>query len=226
MQDSIIEGLDWPHQARLAVCVIVAGFNSANDANAVGMDSLQHRLLDFLRERAVPAGLVGDFGTQLQQGREASSFQMLSRYAGEPSNNDIVAAGESTSGAGSQQWELALGHAAEPRWIEDNGRNRLLIPLDRQCSDSQMLQPPWWTPDEWLQYAMDSFDCLHQEAEHRPRVFGLHLTPLASGRSGTIQALGQLLGYIHERESVWLAGVSDIAQHCLQLQATAKGTKA
>ena len=90
----------------------------------------------------------------------------------------------------------------------------------------KVMVPAWWTPDEWLQYVMDSFDCLHAEGALAPTFLGIRLSPQASGRPGALQALDQLLGYIQQREAVWLTSVGELARHCARFVSEADGSSA
>ncbi|MCB1629892.1 MAG: hypothetical protein KDI48_19335, partial [Xanthomonadales bacterium] len=73
-------------------------------------------------------------------------------------------------------------------------------------SDRCMGDPRRWTPDEWLQYLMDAFDQLDDEAQHSARSLALLLHPEFSGRAGSIAAFRQFLRYVAERDGVrWVA---------------------
>lgn len=73
-------------------------------------------------------------------------------------------------------------------------------------SDRCLGAPRWWTPDEWLQYLLDAFDRLDDEAQASERFLVLLLHPQYSGRAGANAALEQFLRYVAERDGVgWSA---------------------
>ncbi len=223
-QKSMTETLHWPQGARLVVCVVVDQCAESKYAAGWRPDRRSERLLELLAERQLPASVIG--ACEQPDAESGRIHYLQPDPAATASNALLVASQASSADSALPDFQLLVDDSAEPLWMDDQGRQRLLIPLDPSCSDRQMLAPPWWTPDEWLQYVMDSFDCLHLEAERNSSLLGLHLTPQGVGRSGAAQALGQLLGYIQQRESVWIANAQEIARHCQQQRAAAEGTSA
>lgn len=223
-QNSMTETLHWPQGARLAVCLVVDQCAESRCASGSRPDRRSERLLELLAERELPASVIG--ADERPDEKSGRIHHLQSEPVATASNALLVASQPSSVDSALPEFHLLVDDCAEPRWMDDQGRQRLLIPLDPSCSDRQMLAPSWWTPDEWLQYVMDSFDCLHLEAEKSSILLGLHLSPQGVGRSGAAQALGQLLGYIQQRESVWIANAQEIARHCQQLRAAAEGTSA
>lgn len=200
----MVDGLRWPHQARLAVCLVVS-----ESAESAGLrDERSRRLLSVLRELAVPVSWVGASPRMDQE----STYPQLHHLAADDDAHaqKLVATGGPDGG----RFSLSLDEATQPQWLETRVGAELQIPILPACSDAMMLSPVWWTPDEWLQYVMDSFDRLHLEGESAPRMLGLSLSPEGAGRSGAIQALQQLLCYMQQRESVWFADAASLARHC------------
>ena len=202
--------LSWPRDAVLAVCVVV------DEATVSAADGLGKRLASMLCERGAMASWVGESEPLAGEGlwpirpsRDSATALLLAQVA-------------QTDGFPAHA--LVIDSAARPHW--DLLEARLEIPLDPSCSDAMMLSPAWWTPDEWLQYVMDSFDCLHAEGALAPTFLGIRLSPQASGRPGALQALDQLLGYIQQREAVWLTSVGELARHCARFVSEADGSSA
>ncbi|MCB1632981.1 MAG: hypothetical protein KDI37_08970 [Xanthomonadales bacterium] len=112
-------------------------------------------------------------------------------------------------------WPVYQGPGDNPlRWFPTLDGNASAPTLDGQrghtyaldLSDRCMGDPRRWTPDEWLQYLMDAFDQLDDEAQHSARSLALLLHPEFSGRAGSIAAFRQFLRYVAERDGVrWVA---------------------
>ncbi len=58
----------------------------------------------------------------------------------------------------------------------------------------------------------DSFDVLHAEGAHTPRILSVGLNCRLVGHPGRIAALARFLDYISKFEQVWVARRIDIAQ--------------
>ncbi len=197
----------WPNHARLAVCVVVRDGAVSTEYSATAMERLRGRLIDSAAQLQVPLTWVGG---RAGLGGEAVQ-QLAAPSEGAGSDLAIVEAFEDRP-----RYLLRLDATSTPYWIEQHNAQTLVLPLDPDCTDSCMLQQPWWTPDEWLQYAMDAFDCLH--LEEQSSLYGLCISPAGVGRSGAIQALRQLLAYIGQREQVWLASAGQIAANCARVK--------
>jgi hypothetical protein len=98
--------------------------------------------------------------------------------------------------------------ASRPRVESIDQTHTLILPYAHDLSDRAQASPPGWTPDEWLQYLMDGFDRLDEEAQEAygvavaPGLLILLLHPQFSGRAGAVQALQQFLRYVGERDGV------------------------
>jgi hypothetical protein len=186
---SILNGRNgWAVGERLKLAVLVDA-----SAQGAGRAELLARLLAVLGEAEVPCGLVG---------------------AEDDANEAwLVDVGSEASAAGASyvprvqtdppiRFQAAL--AATPAWVIEAARRVLVIPYAADLSDRVQALPWGWTPDEWLQYLMDAFDRLDDEAQSTPRLLVLLLHPEHSGRAGAVQALQQFLRYVAEREgAVW-----------------------
>ena len=92
-------------------------------------------------------------------------------------------------------------------------RPMLMMPYALDSNDMKFWLAPSLTARDWLQYAIDTFDWLADEAERdgaRYMSLGLHLRII--GRPGRIGALEGFLDHIAKRPGVWIASRRDIAQ--------------
>ncbi len=219
-QTSMTETPCWPDGARLAVCIVVDLRVFACTISGHQGDRRIERILRLLNQRDLAASVIVDHAQQIQL---EERFHCLYSAVSTESNAVLANFVDGGDEGGLPNYELLVVDSAEPHWRGELESRRLVVPFDPNCCDQQMLAPLNWTPDEWLQYVMDGFDCLHLESDQRPSMLGLHLTPQASGRSGAVQALSQLLCYIQQRESVWIADAQQIARHYQQVRAQTLG---
>ncbi len=89
-----------------------------------------------------------------------------------------------------------------------DGKRRpiLVLPYAVDSNDIKMWTAPSLTPRSWADYAIDSFDWLAEEADHkgaRMMSLGLHLRIV--GRPGRAGALRRILDHVCERDNVWVA---------------------
>ena len=80
----------------------------------------------------------------------------------------------------------------------------------------KMWTDPALTPDQWLKYAIDTFEWLYAEGSDAPRMmsFGVHLRIV--GRPGRIGAFEAFLKHVKRRQDVWITTRADIAAHFAQ----------
>ncbi len=105
-----------------------------------------------------------------------------------------------------------------PHWEEvamaDGSKAALIcLPYAIDTNDMKMWTAPSYTPQQWLSYAIDSFDWLLAEAGRKgPRMMsvGLHLRII--GRPGRIWALEKFLEHVCGREEVWITARKAIAE--------------
>lgn len=101
-----------------------------------------------------------------------------------------------------------------PYWDRVGEHGILVLPYQLDTNDMKFWLDPGYTPDQWLQYAIDSLDWLLREAQEQgPRMLsvGLHLRII--GRPGRMHALAQLLEYARQQDGVWIATRLEIARH-------------
>jgi peptidoglycan/xylan/chitin deacetylase (PgdA/CDA1 family) len=99
-----------------------------------------------------------------------------------------------------------LDHATVP------GRPIAIVPYQLDTNDMKMWTDPAYTPRNWLQYAIDSFDEIYAEGlAGNPRMMSLGLHLRIIGRPGRIGALRAFLEHVARRERVWVATRREIA---------------
>ena len=64
-----------------------------------------------------------------------------------------------------------------------------------------------------LRYAIDTFDCLHDEGASAPRMMSLGLHLRIIGRPGRIGAFKRFLAHVAGKPGVWVATRLQIAEH-------------
>jgi len=103
-----------------------------------------------------------------------------------------------------------------PFWDAPAGKPIVVLPYQLDTNDMKMWSAPGYTPGDWLDYAIDSFDTLYEEgsaggAGPGMLSIGLHLRII--GRPGRARALGRLLDYVVSKPDVWVATRLQIAGH-------------
>ncbi|WP_319496029.1 polysaccharide deacetylase family protein [uncultured Cohaesibacter sp.] len=90
----------------------------------------------------------------------------------------------------------------------------LVVPYAVDTNDMKLWTSPSYTPQDWLDYNIGSFDWLLRESAAKgPRMtsVGLHLRVI--GRPGRIWALEKFLQHVDShRDAVWIASRADIAE--------------
>ena len=100
----------------------------------------------------------------------------------------------------------------QPFWDRCGTRPMLVLPYAVDTNDMKLWTSPAYTPSDWLQYAIDTFDCLYEEGQIEPRMMSLGLHLRVIGRPGRIGALRQFLDHVRSHDGVWLARRIDIAR--------------
>ncbi len=100
----------------------------------------------------------------------------------------------------------------EPFWDVVDGRPLVIMPYALDTNDMKMWAEPSYTPSQWLEYAVHTFDCLHAEGADRPRMMSLGLHLRVIGRPGRIGALHRFLEHVGSRSGVWVATRRNIAE--------------
>ena len=100
----------------------------------------------------------------------------------------------------------------KPFWQRQGDRSILVLPYAVDTNDMKLWTTPAYSPSDWLQYAVDTFDCLYEEGRTQPRMMSLGLHLRVIGRPGRIGALKQFLEHVRSQQAVWLARRIDIAR--------------
>jgi peptidoglycan/xylan/chitin deacetylase (PgdA/CDA1 family) len=101
----------------------------------------------------------------------------------------------------------------EPFWETVAGRPLVIMPYALDTNDMKFWTDPALSTEQWLRYAIDTFEWLYKEGAHAPRMMsiGLHLRII--GRPGRIGAFERFLQHASGRTRVWVATRRAIAQH-------------
>lgn len=107
----------------------------------------------------------------------------------------------------------------KPFWDEE-GLPLVILPYQLDTNDMKMWSDAAYTPRQWLDYCIDSFDLLMVEAAENGEAammsIGLHLRII--GRPGRAAMLDKLLAHVRSTGAVWIARRRDIASHFAALE--------
>ncbi len=97
------------------------------------------------------------------------------------------------------------------------GRPIVIVPYQLDTNDMKMWTDPAMTPEQWLAYAIRTFDQLYREGEEgTPRMMSLGLHLRIIGRPGRIWALEEFLRHATAKPDAWIASRGEIAAHFAQ----------
>jgi len=93
----------------------------------------------------------------------------------------------------------------------------MVVPYALDSNDMKFWTSPSLTPADWLGYALDTFECLYDEARYEPRMMsvGIHLRII--GRPGRIGYLDRLLAHVTERPDVYVTTREAIARRWIEM---------
>ncbi len=99
-----------------------------------------------------------------------------------------------------------------PFWEETKAGPIVIVPYAIDTNDMKMWADPGYTPTDWLQYNIDTFDRLYSERADQPRMMsvGLHLRIV--GRPGRIGAFETFLKHVKRHDDVWITYRKEIAK--------------
>lgn len=104
-----------------------------------------------------------------------------------------------------------------PRWefVEVNGQQRgiVVVPYALDTNDMKFWLAPGYSPQAWLDYAVESFEQMYREGGERPGVLNLGLHLRIIGRPGRIGALERFMQHVASRRDVWVTSRLAIARH-------------
>lgn len=100
-----------------------------------------------------------------------------------------------------------------PFWETVGDQPMLVIPYALDSNDMKMWTAPAYTPNEWLRYAIDTFDWLYREGASSPKMMSLGLHLRVIGRPGRIGYFERFLAHVSEHPGVWITTRQAIAKH-------------
>jgi peptidoglycan/xylan/chitin deacetylase (PgdA/CDA1 family) len=104
-----------------------------------------------------------------------------------------------------------------PRWdvveTTDGRKPIVIVPYALDTNDMKFWTAPAYTPQDWLDYAVATFDQLYAEGADGPRMMSLGLHLRIIGRPGRIGALERFVQHVERHADVWCATRLDIARH-------------
>jgi len=107
----------------------------------------------------------------------------------------------------------------EPFWDNHNGKPIVVLPYQVDTNDMKMWSEPSYTPDQWLQYAIDNIEWSMKEGADEVNMMsiGLHLRII--GRPARMLALEKFFDYVRQRSGtggIWVATRAQITRHFAQ----------
>jgi len=104
------------------------------------------------------------------------------------------------------RWEFVQTATGERKGI-------VIVPYALDTNDMKFWLAPGYTPQQWLDYAVETFDQLHREGDERPGIMNLGLHLRIIGRPGRIGALERFMQHVASRKDVWVTSRLAIARH-------------
>jgi peptidoglycan/xylan/chitin deacetylase (PgdA/CDA1 family) len=103
-----------------------------------------------------------------------------------------------------------------PRWdfVETGGARRgiVIVPYAIDTNDMKFWVAPAYTPQQWLDYAVATFDQLYDEGASQPKIMSLGVHLRIIGRPGRIGALARFMQHVAARDDVWVTSRLAIAR--------------
>lgn len=101
----------------------------------------------------------------------------------------------------------------QPFWETVDGHPMIILPYALDSNDMKFWTDPALSTEQWLRYAIDTFEWLHAEGRDAPRMMsiGLHLRII--GRPGRIGALEKFLAHVTKKPGTWITTRRAIAEH-------------
>jgi allantoinase len=95
-----------------------------------------------------------------------------------------------------------------PRWefveIDAQQRGIVIVPYAIDTNDMKFWVAPGYTPRQWLDYAVATFDQLYDEGTTQPKIMSLGVHLRIIGRPGRIGALGSFMQHVASHGDVWV----------------------
>lgn len=100
-----------------------------------------------------------------------------------------------------------------PFWDLSCPQPIVILPYALDSNDMKFWIDPSLSPQQWLQYAIDTFDWLYQERAPQPQLMSLGLHLRIIGRPGRIGALQSFFRHVRAHSDVWVATRQEISAH-------------
>ena len=104
-----------------------------------------------------------------------------------------------------------------PRWdvvdTQSGPRPIVIVPYALDTNDMKFWLAPSFTPRDWLDYAVATFDQLYSEGADEPKMMSLGLHLRIIGRPGRIGALERFMVHVADKPDVWVTTRLAIARH-------------
>ncbi len=104
-----------------------------------------------------------------------------------------------------------------PRWdvveTASGPKPIVIVPYALDTNDMKFWTAPSYTPQDWLDYAVATFDQLHAEGADGPKMMSLGLHLRIIGRPGRIGVLEKFIAHVKSHDDVWCATRLEIARH-------------
>ena len=97
--------------------------------------------------------------------------------------------------------------------VLDDGQRMVVMPYALDSNDMKMWTAPAYTPADWLEYAIDTFNWLCAEGAEEPKMMSLGLHLRVIGRPGRIGYLESFFDHVADHDDVWVATRWEIAKH-------------
>jgi peptidoglycan/xylan/chitin deacetylase (PgdA/CDA1 family) len=103
-----------------------------------------------------------------------------------------------------------------PRWdvVETDAGSRavVILPYALDSNDMKFWLAPGYTPQQWLDYAIETFEVLYDEGGSAARMMSLGVHLRIIGRPGRIRAFDRFLQHARSKPGVWFATRLEIAR--------------
>ena len=93
----------------------------------------------------------------------------------------------------------------------------LIVPYALDTNDMKFWLSPGYSPQQWLDYAIETFEQLYREGTDQPGIMNLGLHLRIIGRPGRIGALERFMQHVASRRDVWVTSRLAIARHFAKL---------
>ena len=101
----------------------------------------------------------------------------------------------------------------QPFWEIVGGRPMVIMPYALDSNDMKFWTDPALSTEQWLRYAIDTFEWLYTEGREAPRMMSLGVHLRIIGRPGRIGAFEAFLRHVTARRDVWITTRERIARH-------------